>query len=147
MGQIPQKQAQNFNPNDYTAQLILDGKSFNASVDRAPNILSSDNRVREIILMPSEETGHSLYAGMFLQAKLISKEVQPLYKVSDDMLENGNILRLVNNENIIKRHKVDILSSDDGVFYVPSLGRDIKIVIGTNSGLIDGMTVNVIGQE
>ena len=75
---------------------------------------------------------------MFLQAKLISKEVQPLYKVSDDMLENGNILRLVNNENIIKRHKVDILSSDDGVFYVPSLGRDIKIVIGTNSGLIDG---------
>ena len=64
-----------------------------------------------------------------------------------NMFENGNTLRIVDGNNKVVREKVNILSSDGGIFYVPSLGKDIRIITGSNTGLIDGMTVNVIGQE
>lgn len=145
--QMPQAQAQNFDPKNFTAELLLNGEVYKAIVDRAPDILSADNRAREIILKPSENASAQVRAGQFLQARLISKEKQPLYKLRDDMLENGNILRIIEEDGVIKRQKVDILSSDNGLFYVPSLGRDLRIVTGTNSGLIDGMAVTIIGQE
>ena len=145
--QVPYTKAQTLSAQNYKAEFLIDDKTYPATIDRIQSVLNPENRVQDIILKPKPETLPFITPGMFVTARLIKKIPESLYILSEDMLEDNHILRLLNDKKQVIRHKATLLGRDNDRIFVKSLGYDITLIVGTTEGLADGMVVNNIPPQ
>lgn len=145
--QISQDLWNRFEPSKIEAKIEIDGEIYLSQYIRAGAIIDEATRMREIIIVPENKAFENLTAGRFAEVTLQSKVPQEIYKVTEDMLENNDVLRIVTKDNHIQREKVSIIGKEKNMIYVNSMGRSLNVVTGSVSGLIDDMKVEIVEDK
>lgn len=97
---------------------------------------------------PGEEGRPPLAVGQYVEAEILGRQVKDVVVLSRSVLRNSNTVLVVDQENRLRFHSVEVLKSNpDEVIISGGLESGDRVVVSPLDTPVEGMVVQVSSQE
>lgn len=140
-----------FNPG--TSQAIIQTRyrgvdiQMQGDIARVSGELDSETRFASLIVIPKDDEWIKLIPGVFVDVTLVGPVIEKLWRVPNDVLQEGQKIWAVDQNDLLQKIEPQILNIGENETLILSKGQSARLVKGMIDGAADGIKVRVAGDK
>lgn len=120
--------------------------TMEGQISRVSGELDSETRFASLIVTPQNEEWLKLVPGVFVDVTLIGPVIQNLWRVPNEVLQEGQKIWAVDQNNKLKQLTPTILNIGENETLILSKGQSARLVKGMVEGAVEGLDVRLAGE-